>query len=539
MVRFSLILLILFANSVSAQTLLQSSGIVEFLDNPQLASVIPTACVGQEQPATWQDPNQCALALCGAPEIYPGARWADEAYEALSQDPDMLRIRGELRQAMERQIAANRLALQEATVALPSMDSMSDEEWNGLAEQFFSNYLQFGVDMGLPMRERVLDIRATPPENSTPAFLNGLAEYIQNIRQESQIHPAKWSYYFAATAEEQEALLASESPGGPGSLCGQACRSYLRNRDLVGEMRAAVDDPALIEENLNRCLPQFAAVKKEDQQLEAFRAQIPNLIDHFVGSSMNCFTEDTKNRFRTHTREALEIRLTRAFTSGGSSHPMTVLADTQSRGPSPIAISTGRHWLGYLDASNRMNPLANFAPCFQPSLTAGSDSVQAVDEMELSTHTWMNPSTGRGIFFHELAHVLSFFVHQQRISDSERSCYTDIRSCAAKIHPEHPATDILLLYHPGDGAITEEDTADIIAARATEALNEPLFSCFLVNSQSNGGVFNARYSQLNVFASHTGEIVRLIREANGRSTPLPSSCQRIIRSDPERFNRCE
>lgn len=539
MVHLSFILFFLIADSVSAQTLFQSSGIVEFLENPQLASVTPTACVEQEQPATWQDPNQCALALCGAPEVYPGARWATEAYEALSQEPEMLRIRGELRQAMERQIAANRLALQEATFALPSMDSMSDGEWNGLAEQFFSNYLQLGVDMGLPIRERVLDIRATPPENSTPAFLSGLADYIQNIRKESQIHPAKWSYYFAANAEEEEALLASESSGEPGSLCGQACRSYLRNRDLVGEMRAAVDDPALIEENLNRCLPRFAAVKKEDKQLEAFRAQIPTLIDHFVASSMNCFNEDTKNRFRTHTREALNIRLTRAFASVGSSHPMTVLAEAQSRGPIPIVVSTGRHWLGYLDASNRIDPLANFAPCFQPSLAAGSDSVETVDEMELSTHTWMNPITGRGIFFHELAHVLSFFIHQQRISDSERSCYTEIRSCAAKIHPEHPATDMLLFYHPGDGAITEEDTADILAARATKALDEPLFSCFLLNSQSNGGIFNARYSKLNIIASHSGEIVRLIREANGRSTPLPNSCQRIIRSDPQRFNRCE
>lgn len=165
-----------------------------------------------------------------------------------------------------------------------------------------------------------------------------------------------------------------------------------------------------------------------------------------------------------------------------------------------------------------------------------------------STMSMRYPEQGKFVLLHEVGHALSSQMSQGKLSTHSHAEYKKVRDCSKRFFtkPQPPPVNsdeyLKAFLHPGDSLTSEEDTADLYSY-AGKVKGDPLFhECTMMNVTLDKKRFDPESLQMQLLpgATHSPEIIRLLREAFHSDVPLSESCQKVMEKikDEYRFEKC-
>ena len=150
--------------------------------------------------------------------------------------------------------------------------------------------------------------------------------------------------------------------------------------------------------------------------------------------------------------------------------------------------------------------------------------------IHVSPHSCAHPSTGLGVVAHELGHALSHLISEHKASSESAQTYLRRRQCVVGLSPILPVKmpDGAQQKFTIDRLTTEEDMADWVMQKAVPFNEHPITCDFLKVDSS--GQYDPKYLEILPAEgdTHSGSLMRMVREWHAKNGSLPASCQQLI-----------
>ncbi len=150
--------------------------------------------------------------------------------------------------------------------------------------------------------------------------------------------------------------------------------------------------------------------------------------------------------------------------------------------------------------------------------------------IHVSPHSCAHPATGLSVVAHELGHALSHLISEHKASSESAQTYLRRRQCVVGLSP------ILPVKMPEgsqqkftiDRLTTEEDMADWVMQKAVPFDQYPSTCDFLKVDAS--GQYDPKFLEILPAEgdTHSGSLMRMVREWHSQKGSLPASCQQLI-----------
>lgn len=352
--------------------------------------------------------------------------------------------------------------------------------------------------------------------------------------------------------------------------CQEAIKEYLKKvnfKNMVLELKIKnKEEDKIINENTSYCKSHFLENFLKDYDAENIRKLLPAIKSSFLLNVTKNYSAHSKQAFKNYLEKNLEF-ITRKMKSDSSrfinkvnkgyeefqdeikspidyknystKNKLSILFDYMSqendREVDPMAKLRLCHggfsavaWDGFVSGTKAQATLNEY---FGYSIDPNKDAILT------SMYSCFHPGYGKGIIAHELGHALSHAFSNNKLSAPSYTDYLKLRKCVNKMQiDDYKTKSINEKSHKGDFLKTEEDTADLISYLTFPSKNS-LYSCGLLNTSHDG----TSYDELDLDFegiendTHSASIVRLLREAKYKGVALPSSCQKLIEQNKDKF----
>jgi hypothetical protein len=147
--------------------------------------------------------------------------------------------------------------------------------------------------------------------------------------------------------------------------------------------------------------------------------------------------------------------------------------------------------------------------------------------------SWLSvakPEIGRGVMAHELGHRVSSTIRKMKVSEHSRKKFEDYRNCLGAKHASENPTPL--------DRFTEEDWADLVAAKATSQQKMPTLCQFL--ARDKGEYVNLDLLQTSNEETHSSNLFRIIHSQVVQHDSLPGGCKQLLegKRPPVEFKAC-
>lgn len=150
--------------------------------------------------------------------------------------------------------------------------------------------------------------------------------------------------------------------------------------------------------------------------------------------------------------------------------------------------------------------------------------------IHVSPHSCAHPATGLGVVAHELGHALSHLISEHKASSESAQTYLRRRQCVVGLSPILPVKmpEGAQQKFTIDRLTTEEDMADWVMQTAVPFEEHPSTCDFLKVDAS--GHYDPKFLEIVPAEgdTHSGSLMRMVREWHSQKGSLPASCQQLI-----------
>ena len=342
------------------------------------------------------------------------------------------------------------------------------------------------------------------------------------------------------------------------NTCVKGVQSYLKSniKDMIEKLEAVTNDPTLADQAIAYCKSEMASksIQYGHGQLKEF---IPQVKENFLKNVMGKYSPQSKSSFKDYLHKELQFIFPEPQKDAVDkmTSDINILHTNKGVLSEKFMTTSSRHssqiWalVRIFDSTQEGDRLLTLAPCGGTFHEVGteSDSFYSVyfnktsglnpryghDTIIASAFSCLHPHTGKGVIAHELGHALSSVLFQGKLSAASKEKFLKVRRCSTfSQHKKARDLDRRFSYQ-GDSQFTEEDTADVLAWFAhSEGKN--LTSCALMMPTPNLQSYeNLSFDPVPPARSHSSPFLRAIREAIHKDWKLPSSCQEVIRRNPQ------
>lgn len=443
--------------------------------------------------------------------------------------------------------------------ALADLTQRSDKDWDQEASDLFRNYLRVEIDDTKPLAERVTVTSDMLEEDLSPEMSSTLESWLRSYRRRNFERPEDMLGRRVLTRAETLATFKSEltkyrsklSPGlvermdmllqeesyhdddeinyqagilrtsidsiEPRYACTEvSCRENLVRLKLASTRIALAKHlkQSDLENQASLCAASYVhhAVRYDEEQL--FRALIPSVIQRLEERVMLGYSDHSKEAFRTLLAELNFVFQPRPVPSLGAELERAIAKPLSAGAPMQNIqrYSTQSLFYPQQEISLCLGPLDWMKPT--DSFGIGSTDFNGITTkypLEVSDLSCGHPGVGEQIFAHELGHVLSYAIKENKLSATSREAYLRQRACVAGVGQG---------VFPNDGLYSEEDMADVVA-HTVYADRPELMSCALVGSE-NPQLENSNGDP------HSTTFVRILREAAHKGVLVGPACRQIV-----------
>jgi len=542
--------------------------------------------------------QKCARNLCGWARNHVSLDNSKAFNEALPEDTYSKKRIDEVQKMVEAHINQIKARMEKYRKNLKEQNksdfnSWTAEDWKKNAFKAFSKYVHPDLDNTKPLNE-ALNYRFSYPENASPSIKAAIVSYGNGLKNEFMSDFFRLYDFKLITKEQMTKKMYSELPGiitrmadndktsdnakfrmglikeilkskkladvdvaeiltnmqainlelkGIDSenlicadrICRQGLQEIIAAKEKIDpfeKVKNLLDDKEEIKKLTYKCLAQQTVTDEYKKSTQVYNDSFPKVRDEFLSKALKGFSEHSKGLIKEYI---LKVKLD--FNLGDGLTLTERFEELNTK-------------LDKIDLAKDPLKMINETCSIQTQFDDHTDAfVPNEDKINVSVFSCNHSRASKLTPYHELAHALSWvFANMKDMSKESREEYFKMRECTNQryIPGAWPADTLKASFEfmEGDKRFSEEDTADLIAAKVLEKSGENE-ACLFLDTEKRL-LWGRKYSRLSLIPQsktdgHSSALMRAIRFNIDTHQHIPESCKDVMEENKHLFNwnRCQ